>query len=172
MANGPDTLIETMRIIEKDGQGDILLLLMGDGMFFDELEKKAAGLGNVRIMKPVPKESLGSYLNCANLCLSWLNASWKILSSSSPNKFYDYLAAGKPVLINYGGWIARFLEKWKCGMAVSSGDPADVARAIIFLRDHPELLEEMGKNARQAALKIFNREIMVRRVEEIISKLR
>lgn len=168
MVNGLDGLLETMRIIEDDGQNGVSLLVMGQGMFFDELEKKAAGLGNVRIMKPVPKDALGPYLNCADLCLDWIDASWKILSLNSANKFYDYLAAGRPVLINYDGWKARFLERWGCGLAIRSGDPRDVARAIISLKERRQMLDAMGKKARQAAERVFNSDIMLRRMEEIV----
>ena len=78
-------------------------------------------------------------------------------NGTSPNKFFDYLAAGLPVLNNYPGWVAAIIKENGCGVVVEPDNPEDFADAVIYLRDHPNERIQMGKNARITGEKDFNR---------------
>ena len=76
---------------------------------------------------------------------------------TSPNKFFDYISMGMPVLNNYPGWLADLINEHKCGIAVPPDNPAEFADALEKMADNPEKTQQMGRNARQLAEKYFSR---------------
>jgi len=76
---------------------------------------------------------------------------------TSPNKFFDYLAAGKPVLTNYPGWVADLINESACGVAVPPEDPAAFADALCQLAEQRATLAAMGRAARSLAERRFDR---------------
>jgi glycosyltransferase involved in cell wall biosynthesis len=90
---------------------------------------------------------------------------------SLPNRLFEYMAAGLAIIAPvYAREIAKIIETEKCGILVDFEDPADIARAIVQLRQDPHLCREMGRHAREAFLKRHNWEAEVRPVIECIQK--
>ncbi len=79
---------------------------------------------------------------------------------TSPNKFFDYISSGLPIVNNYPGWLADMIRQHQCGLAVPPEDPQAFAEALVYLADHPAELAEMGKNARTLAETAFSRELL------------
>ena len=77
-----------------------------------------------------------------------------------PNKFFDYLAAGLPVLINYPGWLADLVEQHGCGYAIPPGAPAAFADALEHAAANADALAEMGRRAKALALAKFDRRLL------------
>ena len=77
---------------------------------------------------------------------------------TSPNKFFDYIATGLPVLINYPGWVAEMINENKCGIAISPDDPVAFADALENAADNRDSLIYMGKRSRKLAESNFDRE--------------
>jgi glycosyltransferase involved in cell wall biosynthesis len=90
---------------------------------------------------------------------------------TSPNKFFDYIASGLPVLNNYPGWLAGMIDSHRCGIVVPPDDPRAFADAVVWLRDHPEELPAMGRRARNLAETEFSRDVLgeqfVRTLEQV-----
>ncbi len=76
---------------------------------------------------------------------------------TSPNKFFDYIAAGLPVLNNYPGWLADIITRSECGYAIPPDDPSAFAEALIHAADHPEERAKMGARGLQVARSEFDR---------------
>ncbi|MCD6520769.1 MAG: glycosyltransferase family 4 protein [Anaerolineae bacterium] len=169
MANGLDVVIETARILQVEGEREIHFLLIGDGKERPSLEERAQkyGLPNVTFLSPLPKEELAHLLPISNICLT-IFAPYPILETCSPNKFFDALALGRPVLINFGGWMKELLEEYQAGVAVPSSDPAEIAVTLRTLREQPERLQEMGRRARALAEERFDRDKLARQLEAIL----
>lgn len=70
---------------------------------------------------------------------------------TSPNKFFDYITAGRPVINNYLGWLADMIKENNCGVVVEPDNAEAFADGMVYLADHPEKREEFGKNARRLA---------------------
>lgn len=70
---------------------------------------------------------------------------------TSPNKFFDYIAGGLPVLINYPGWLAEVVSRTGCGYAVPPADPMAFAVALIHAAEHRQELSLMRRNGRTLA---------------------
>jgi glycosyltransferase involved in cell wall biosynthesis len=76
---------------------------------------------------------------------------------TSPNKFFDYLAAGIPVVNNYPGWLAGLIEEHQCGVFVPPGDTAAFADALQRLAADQTTCRAMGAAARALGEKEFAR---------------
>jgi glycosyltransferase involved in cell wall biosynthesis len=76
---------------------------------------------------------------------------------TSPNKFFDYISAGLPILNNYPGWLAGLIEENDCGFAVPPDDPTAFADALIAAASDREALRQKGINAQDLAKTRFAR---------------
>ena len=88
----------------------------------------------------------------------------------SPNKFFDYISSGLPILINYPGWLSDLVLKYDIGVNVPPNDSHLFAKSLITLLKSPENLKIMGKNARELAENKFSRRKLAERFIYIIEK--
>jgi len=97
-----------------------------------------------------------------------------VLETNSPNKFFDSLAAGRPVVVNLDGWLRRLVEEHDAGVWVPGGNAEGLAGALSSLAANPEKVETMGRNARALAEREFGRDEMAdrlaRTLEEAVEK--
>jgi len=76
---------------------------------------------------------------------------------TSPNKFFDYISAGLPVLNNYPGWISELITQNNCGITVPPDNPVAFADSLIKLEQEKFKLPEMSVNASKLAKHEFDR---------------
>src|SRR3990170_3970262 len=108
----------------------------------------------------IPKEELAGLLPRMGVGMMILKNVPAFYYGTSPNKFFDYIASGLPVLNNYPGWIAELVERNHCGVVVPPDDAPSFADAVIRLREGRESLPEMGRRARQLAEAQFSRDTL------------
>ncbi|MBC7902816.1 MAG: glycosyltransferase family 4 protein [Gemmatimonadaceae bacterium] len=158
--NGVEYLVEVAKEMLNLYES-VRFVIAGDGRQKDLLIKQARSQGvlgkNLWIIPPVKKEEMPSLLSASTIATSLfinLPEMWK----NSANKFFDALAAGRSVMINYGGWQADIINETGAGLVVPPDDPAAAARLL-----HDFLLDkERMKKARAAATLLsdteFNRD--------------
>ncbi|MBI3675231.1 MAG: glycosyltransferase family 4 protein [Proteobacteria bacterium] len=170
IANGLDAVIEAASALQRRRRPDIKLLLIGEGGQKPRLvaQALAQGLDNVVFSEPVAKERLIGLLRGADIGLQVLADCPAFYRGTSPNKFFDYLAAGRPVLINYPGWLAELVVAEQCGFAVPPGDPASFADRLIWLADHRDQIAGMGERAKNLGRREFDRPILAERFTKSI----
>jgi len=170
--NGLEIVIDVAKILKGKKINNIIFLLIGDGKERPKLVHlvKHYNLKNVLIRDPVSRNKLPIYLNIADLCLM-LVRNVKIFETNSANKFFDYLSAGKPVLINYGGWMKKILEEYNAGISVEPDNPKAMAEVILKLSKNKRWCEEMGNNARKLAEEKFDRIQLAEELEELFYEL-
>jgi len=104
---------------------------------------------------PLPKAELAHVLPHFDVGVVYF-APYPVLAHNSANKFYDYLACGLPVVLNYSGWQADFVEEHQCGWWAETGDGAGFQRrlleAALTIRR-----PAMALRARDAAVQHFDR---------------
>jgi len=159
-ANGLHAVLDAAAELKRRQRPEIKLLLVGDGKTKDGLVRRAKeeGLDNVVFHPNVKKELMPGMLAGANAGLQILANVPAFYFGTSPNKFFDYLAAGKAVVNNYPGWVAEMLQANRCGRACPPEDPRALADALEYLADHPEECQTMGENSRKLAEAQFNRD--------------
>ncbi|MCL2434838.1 MAG: glycosyltransferase [Lentimicrobiaceae bacterium] len=84
--------------------------------------------------------------------------------NSSPNKLFEYMANGMAVIAsNFPAW-GKVVDNYKCGICVNPSEVQETVNAILYLKSHPEMAIEMGKNGRKAVLEHFNWEVESRKL--------
>lgn len=176
IANGLNNVLDVAQVIKKRNLSKIKFLFIGDGKTKPALIERAKKfkIDNCIFIDPVNKNQIAEYLKGANIGLMVLKNIPAFYYGTSPNKFFDYMAMGLPVINNYPGWISEMICKNNCGMVVSPDNPVVFADAVEYLFERPQLLEEMGRNARNLAEKEFDRtnlaNIFVDHLENAVNK--
>jgi glycosyltransferase involved in cell wall biosynthesis len=147
------------------------VLLVGDGVersAVTEAARQSGVLGRgVWLSEPVPKQQLPDVLSAATVCTSVV-APIRALQHNSANKFFDALAAGKPVAINYGGWQAELLQESGAGLVLPADDPLEAARQLHAFVSDPARLAAAGAAARKLARERFDRDRLAVEFESVL----
>ncbi|MDD3932308.1 glycosyltransferase family 4 protein [Methanoculleus sp. UBA303] len=78
------------------------------------------------------------------------------ISIGLPNKLFDYMLLGLPVIASDLPEIQSVVDRADCGVLVDPGSVSDIADAITYLFDHPEEARRMGESGRRAVLETYN----------------
>lgn len=149
MANGLHAVLDAAEVLKARGRDDIKLLLIGDGKLKPELKADAErrGLDNLIFHDPVPKRQLSGLLAGSDVGMQILANVPAFYFGTSPNKYFDYVAAGLPVLNNYPGWVADMVTAADAGFAVPPDDAGAFADALEQAARDREALKRKGDNA-------------------------
>jgi len=147
------------------------VLLVGAGREEGDLRQLARDRGvlgtTLSFWDPLPKREMPKVLAATTVGLS-LFLPIPAMRNNSANKFFDYLAAGKPVAINYGGWQADILRSQGAGLVLPESDPAAAAKVLKEFLDDSVRVRAAGEAARRLAESQFDRDILARRLEEVL----
>ncbi|MCW3150390.1 glycosyltransferase family 4 protein [Stutzerimonas stutzeri] len=160
VANGLDALLDVAAELKQRDRSDIKLMLIGQGKLKPALQDRAIreNLDNIVFHDPVNKARLSGLMAGADVGLQTLANISAFYYGTSPNKFFDYIAAGLPVLNNYPGWLAGMIRDNQCGFAVEAENPQAFADALEQAANDRAVLKVMGLRARELAEREFNRE--------------
>ena len=172
IANGLDALLDAAAELLRRGRTDIKLVLIGDGNQKDRLvgRAKSEGLSNCIFFPPVKKTEIAritASFDCGLQILADVPAFYR---GTSPNKFFDYISSGIPVVNNYPGWLAELIQTHGCGIATPPKDAKALADALCALADNPERCRVMGEAARRLAIEQFGRQELARQFVEQLER--
>ncbi|MBA3668744.1 MAG: glycosyltransferase family 4 protein [Sphingomonas sp.] len=153
IANGLDAVLNAADVLRSRRRDDIKLLLIGDGKLKRGLVADAnrRGLTNVIFHEPVSKHRLAGLLASADIGMQILANVPAFYYGTSPNKFFDYIAAGLPVLNNYPGWLAEMITDFDAGIVVPPDNAEAFADALERAANGRDALGRMGRNAGKLA---------------------
>ncbi len=165
VANGLDAALDAANELKQRNRSDIKLVLIGQGKLKSALQKRVVRekLDNVIFHPPVDKAKLSGLLASADIGMQLLANVPAFYFGTSPNKFFDYIAAGLPVLNNYPGWLAGIIQEHKCGFSVPPDDSAAFADVLEAAAGDHDTLLTMGGNGRSLAEKEFSRTMLADR---------
>lgn len=160
MANGLDAVLDAAILLKSQKQHHIKLVFIGDGKEKPKLisKKEKQELHNCLFLDPVEKSKLPPYMARANVALMILSNIPAFYYGTSPNKFFDYLAMGLPIVNNYPGWLADMISEHNLGMAIRPESPEELADALIKLSQLQADLSRMSANARELGKAKFDRQ--------------
>jgi glycosyltransferase involved in cell wall biosynthesis len=173
IANGLESVLDMASVLKQKNRNDIKITFIGDGKVKSDLVKRAndEGLDNCRFFDPVPKTVLNKIVSSADIGLMVLKNVPAFYYGTSPNKFFDYIASGLPVVNNYPGWLSDMIIENNCGLVVPPDNAEAFADAIIELADSPEKRKVMGVNSRSLAEKQFSRDDLACRFVKFLERI-
>lgn len=148
-------------------------LFIGGGGLFGKLrgEVERRGLRSVQFRPYQPRERLAESLSVPDVHLVSLRRELEGLIV--PSKFYGIAASGRPTIFigDPAGEIAKLIARHSCGISVSAGDGAGLARVIACLARDPAACQAMGQRARAAFVAEFDKSIAVTKWQTLIHEI-
>jgi glycosyltransferase involved in cell wall biosynthesis len=168
-ANAVHVIAEAAALLKSEGRDDIAILIAGDGKRAPQVRamKEELGLDNLHLLGSVPKHDVPALLRSCDVLLAHL-AKVPVLYTGSPNKLFDGLASGRPIIVNSPGWTKPLVVDNDAGLFVEPEDARALADAILTLADDPAAVERMGRNARRVAEEKFSRDEQADRLIEVL----
>jgi len=153
---------------ELRGDADIVFVLVGDGKEKPALEERAAkqGLSNVVFLPPFAKEGMGDVLAAADCGIAILKP-LPLYATTYPNKVFDYMAAGRPVVLAVDGVARQLVEEAGAGVFVPPGDGRALAAAVRSLASDRAESRRMGSRGRRLVEERFDRRLQAEQLERL-----
>jgi glycosyltransferase involved in cell wall biosynthesis len=147
--------------------------LVGGGAERDAIEARARARGvlgtNLRMLPPVAKRDMPGLLGAATIATS-LFKPLPEMEANSANKFFDALAAGRPIAINYGGWHADLLRSTGAGLVLPHADPRAAAERLAALALDDDAVARAGAAASALARERFDRDRLAVQLEDVLER--
>ncbi len=171
VANDLSQLIRALYLIQDQRDIEIQCNIIGDGNDRDRVTSLAEELNvrSVRFHQAVSREESIRLLAEADIGVVSF-APFPVLEANAATKFFDYLAAGLPMVINYQGWQAQYLSEYNCGLSSPQGDVEAFAANLVKLARNGTLRQQMSHKGRRLAEKKFDRKMIAHRMIEAIEK--
>jgi len=168
--NGIDLIIQAMQIAEQREPGLLECTLVGDGPEKPDLQQTVGdlGLNNVHFLDPIPRAKVPEYTARADILVL---VEREVLYGSS-NKLFDYMAAGKPIVISVFAEHNNLVERTQCGLSASPEDATDLAEKLIQVAQLPaQQRQEMGQRGRTYVEQHHDYAVLARQLDDLLREL-
>jgi len=153
-ANDLASYIPLLLELEASYPAQFELVIMGEGLLLnDMIQKLKANEHSIKftILPKSDKAEVKKLLQASTFTIvSFINA--PEIGAGSPNKFFDALASGVPVLINVVGWLHKKVLEYKLGLVVTSGNEKRTAHKMMAIARNEELWTEISENGQYSAI--------------------
>ena len=122
---------------------------------YEEVKKKSNKYDNVEFLGAIPYSSVIPKTLGSDAIICMFDPNDRNSRIGLPNKLFEGMLTGRPVIVTKGLYYNRFIEKEKCGLSIDYSREA-LKKAVIKLRDNPKLCKELGKNGLTAAKERYN----------------
>lgn len=150
-ANGLEYVIECAQAAQLAALS-VHFVICGEGAMLDQhrSDAKRLRLGNISFLAFTDRSGIKKVMDATDAIFICYKP-YRILETGSPNKYFDGLAAGKLILLNFEGWIREEVEQVKCGVYIDRKAPGKFVQVIRpFVNDRNHLLQYQ-RAARQLA---------------------
>lgn len=170
-ANALETVVEAAKILDATHPKTFLILLVGDGPEKKQLIDLGANINSLEFRDPIPKRDIPKLLKAADGLIITLKDVPLFRYGVSPNKLYDYYAAGKPVIVSVGGSVNQEVEENHVGFTSEPEDSQGLAESIIKLwsLSTPER-EEMGQRGQSLVINTYSRVTVANKLLSLIKQ--
>jgi glycosyltransferase involved in cell wall biosynthesis len=148
-----------LELVEVIGElSNVRCIIAGMGAkkeYVNDLEEKCSQINNVDFIGKLPIKEVLPVTKEANVVFCMFDPDDKNCSVGLPNKVFEAMASGRPIIVTKDVYLGKFVEKENIGLAIPF-DKKYLKEAIIRLRDNPDLCEKFGKNALDAAIREYN----------------
>ncbi len=151
------TVMEAARRFAQKGESRVKFIMAGNGAQENFLRAQAKKNPNVVIAGWCERPKIDKILSMSSVGLApYVSGAPQTL----PNKPFEYMAAGLPILSSLEGECRRLIETESIGAHYISGSSADLFKKITWFFDHPAETKQMGINARKLLESKFSADII------------
>jgi glycosyltransferase involved in cell wall biosynthesis len=170
--NGVGYLVEIANAMLRINPS-IRFLIVGDGKEEPQIREKAAINGvfgkNLWMIPQVPKSDMPILLSASTVTTSLfinLPAMW----NNSANKFFDSLAAGRPIMINHEGWLADLIHETGAGIVIPPDDAVKSAKMLHKFISDLSIVKKAGQAAFHMGKSRFDRDDFAKRLMTVLQR--
>jgi len=169
IANGLDYVVKAATVLKERDIHHVDFIFLGEGKTETDLKEicESKKLTNVKFLGKHPMKTVSEIVNICDCSLVSF-ADIPILYTNSPNKLFDSLSAGKPLLVNSAGWTKEMVEEHNCGVYVNPQKPEELADMVIKMAANPAWLQEMSINSRRLAEEVYDKTILCKKFIKVI----
>ncbi|HXG72265.1 MAG TPA: glycosyltransferase family 4 protein [Gemmatimonadaceae bacterium] len=172
VANGVTYIPELAAALRRrTGFDPVQFYLMGDGQRRVEAEDCAQRLGvlgeSVHFVGSLPKNEVGRWVGAADATIITYDGPEIVYRDSVSNKFFDSIAAGKPVLANYRGFATLTAAEAGAGWILARDVDTAAAELMLLIAD-PATFVNAGRCARALARARFGRDELAAQLERVL----
>lgn len=167
--NGLDFILDVAETYNDD---DIVYLLIGEGNQKERLKERIeqSNIKNVIIQDALPKDQVMKLIKQSDVGIMIVD-NYKILEDNSANKFFDFLAAGLPVVLNYEGWQKQVLERNNAGRGFNYRNKKEFYNYLVELKNNPEKRKLIGNNAKRLAIEKYDSLVLSKKMESVLTQV-
>lgn len=169
-ANRLETLIDAAEALNEGGVDNVRIVLIGDGPQKTNLVARASGLQNVQFFDPLPKSDVVEVLQAMDAGVI-VHDDTIAVRGARPNKLFDYLAAGLPIISDLQGETARILEEAAAGITVPTMQPARLADAVQILASDTSMTRQLGHQGRAYLRSTHERGFLAQKLSAVLDGL-
>ena len=169
LANRVVQLVDAAELLRD--RPEILIATVGAGMDLGPLRGRVRerGLTNIVLHGPRPRDEMPAITASADACVAVLQRN-DTFRTVYPNKVFDYMASGRPIVLGIDGAARELVERAGAGLYTEPEDPRALADALIRLHRDPALAAEMGRRGREFVVQDFDlRQLALRYLAELES---
>lgn len=145
-------------------------LFAGYGDYVPQAQALQEQYENFRFAGPLPYAQVLDHQSRAAVIAAIYEPTIRNHRLCAPNKFYEAMALGKPLIVCRGTGIDRVVEQNDIGIVIDY-DAGQFYQALTRLRENPALREQMGRRARALYEKTYTWTIMEQRLLELYSQI-
>ncbi len=162
IANALEYFCEAAKILKDNKK--ISFVIVGNGKLKSDLIKKYGNLNNIIFIDSIPKKQVQSMLKNFDACYIGLRKEKLFRYGVSPNKLFDYMYSGKPIIYAIDSGKANIVNLYNCGITVEPENPKAIAEGVLKLYNlSKQDREEMGKRGREAVIEHFTYEKLAKK---------
>lgn len=162
------TVIDAAGRLESVGRTDLQFVLSGDGERGAEWRARASGLKNAVFTGWIDPPMIAALMGVADIGLA---AYAEGAPQGLPNKLFEYMCAGLPILSSLKGEAEAFLSRHNCGLSYSSSDTEDFIRKLDILLTDRSRRDLMGSNGKRLFDEIFSADATYSRMTAYLEDL-
>jgi glycosyltransferase involved in cell wall biosynthesis len=155
--------------IKLQDKNDILFVIVGDGKEKQKLFEEYNNLDNILFIDSIPKKQIQSMLKLFDVCYIGLQKENLFKYGVSPNKLFDYMYSGKPIIYAIDSGESNIVKLSNCGLSVEAINPIAIAKGIMDVYNmSQDERDTLGANGKKYVLEHFTYEKLAHKYKELL----
>ncbi len=170
MAHGLEVTINAAKLLKQQGRDDITFCLVGDGARRSALEKLVQENDVANLVKfagRLPKSEMPCVLASSDCLLIHLKKT-DLFETVIPSKIFEAMAMQRPIIMGVRGESADIVRRSGSGIDMEPDNAADLAKAVIKLKDDSDLYQKLCQEGRRFADENYSRDVLAGRMREVL----